>query len=213
MPEYRPADRFLGLFQADGAVEEIAADTIEHHASQLDPWLHALAPEHQGGRGAAHGRHVDYQNHRALQSTRQRSRARVLRGADAVKQPHDTLDHRNIGIAHAAAENAAQGELIQQPYIQVAGRATGRLSVQSWIDVVRTGFEGRRSKTLALPGGENADGNRRLADRAVRACQKDSGRHDGYSWSGAVDRCTRPSAVNVQRFIPLTKAGALSARR
>jgi len=126
----------------------LAADTIQDHASQIHARPHLLTAEHQGGGRAAHGCDVQNQQDGTCQRPCHRGRASLLPGADTVEQAHDSLDHRDVGIAYAAAEDGREGGLVQQPDVEVARRPASRLPMEARIDVVRAGPE--RCRPCAL---------------------------------------------------------------
>ena len=184
----------------------VTADSVENDTSESYGGLHELAAKHQSSRGSAHARDVQHQDDRTVQGASHRGRARMLRPAYTVEQTHHPLDYRHARVARAAAEHAAEGALVLQPHVEIARGATGSLSVEPRIDVIGPGLEGCRAKPLTAPRGQEAEGDARLAHRAVGSRQKNARAHRTAICS------TRPSAVRLQRLDPLTNVGVLSAR-
>lgn len=155
----------------------LTANAIEHHASQPHTRPHVLAAEDERSCCAAHGRNIQDENDRTDERARERGCAGLLAGADTVEQAHHTFDDRDVRRACATLKNTVEGGFVEQPDVKIARRASGCLGMQCGVDVVRPDLEWGRAAALALPGREQPERHGRFADRAVRARDENSWRH------------------------------------
>ena len=103
-----------------------------------------------------------------------------------VEQPHDPLDHQQVGAGRGPGGQGADGVEAAQPGVEVAGRASAGEGVVAGIDEVGADLGRRRPVPGGPQGGQQAGGHRGLARPGMGARHHQSGSDHGCSVASVI---------------------------
>ncbi|MPN04651.1 hypothetical protein SDC9_151896 [bioreactor metagenome] len=130
---------------------------------------------------------VHHENHRGIDqfcdvSARTEAAAALGEPQPPVVEPHDPLDHRDIGTRGAVREQRCDASGAAQPGIEVAAGQSGGQRVIAGIDVVGADLERRHPQPAGAQCGHQPDADGGLA-RARVGCGQQQARIGGHHHS------------------------------
>ena len=164
-PEHRISLLLDGAAHLGGV--SVAAGLVEHHARHPHRRVVGGEATHQRADRARGRGDVDDEQHGRVGERRDVGGGGEPVGSQpSVEQPHDALDHRDVGgfRVQASAQEQRRDELGRgEPRVEVAARSTGGEFVVAGVDVVGAALGGGNGVTVRPQRAHEADRHGRLA--------------------------------------------------
>ena len=172
-PDDRHAERLDRLAQEQLVV--VGADLVDDDAGDLDVGVEGPVAVHDRGRAARHRGGVEDEQHgRAEQLRHVRRGGQLAAARGAVEEPHDALDHRDVGAGGAVQRQRRHQLRAGEERVEVAARPARRERVVARVDVVRADLEALHHQPPRAQGADQPAGDRGLARARARARHDDA---------------------------------------